>query len=103
MINLLLLVALTQQQAHEQCVYQAGVAMHSQTIRQEGESWENYQLETSKIYKKDEGYDILLNIGYMVYHLTDKEISPQDINTIFYDACISAHYAKQRQGPELES
>lgn len=103
MIELVLAVALSQQQVQDQCVYQAGIARVVQEIRQQGESWEQFKIETDKIYQDDEGYKNLLSIGYLVYSQIPENMKTDDVFQIVFDACNAAHYRKHKKGHEYES
>ncbi|MDT8364835.1 MAG: hypothetical protein RQ714_09420, partial [Nitrosomonas sp.] len=100
---LALAVALSQQQVQDQCVYQAGIASRVQEIRQQGETWEQFKIETDKIYQDDEGYKNLLSIGYLVYDQIPAEMNADDVFQVIYDSCIAGHYRKHKKGNEYES
>lgn len=102
MIDLILAVALSQQQVQDQCIYQAGLARIVQEIRQEGESWEDFKVETDKIYQDNEGYQNLLSIGYLVYSKIPEEMQQDDVFQVVYDSCIIGHYRKHKKGEEYE-
>lgn len=102
MLEIAFILALSQEQIHQQCIYQAGVARHTQEIRQEGESWQQFKDTTGRMYKNDDGYQIILGLAYIVYHMIDADKDPDAVFTYMYDSCIAGHYSRHRKGPEFE-
>lgn len=103
MLALLLAVAFTQPQIHDQCIYQAGVARAVQEIRHEGDSWEQFEVITRNIYKDDEGYKNVLAIGYLVFHQVPIVYNSSEVFELIYDTCVTGHYRKHKEGPEFLS
>lgn len=102
MIEVAFAIALDAQQIKKQCIYQAGVARSVQEIRQEGESWEDFKLQTDKIYQDDEGYKNILSIAHMVYDKIPVQVDSGEVFQGVYDMCITSHYRKHKKGPEFD-
>lgn len=78
----------------EKCTYLAGVAREVQIVRQTGVTYNQFVKETSRIYKRDEGYLIILAIADRVYAVVGVDIEPSRVFESLFDFCIQPNIPK---------
>jgi|GEM_PF-2326921 len=82
----------------EKCSYLGGIAREAQIIRSStGDSFEAFKLNTDKMYKKGDGYTILLGVVWEVYVSVDLSEDPTNVFDSLFDFCINQTMLKKKE------
>jgi len=74
------------------------IAREVQVIRSvTGHSFDEFKLHTDKIYKKGEGYTILLGVVWEVYASVDLREDPTNVFNSLFDFCVNQIMFKLKQ------